>query len=166
MKETDAVMVARGDLGIEIDYYKLPLVEAEIVRTCLAAGKPVIIATHLLESMITAPVPTRAEVSDISNAIRERADAVMLSGETTTGLYPLECVAVMKNIITSIEPSEKRRLNEMLRLEEPKAKMLRSAAVLAQELGQSGIVVFTRSGFLAYTLAALAGGWRSDLCLH
>ncbi len=155
VRETDAVMVARGDLGIEIDYFKLPLVEARIVQMCLALGKPAIIATHLLESMITAPVPTRAEVSDISNAIRERADAVMLSGETTTGLYPLECVDVMKNIITSIEPSEKRLLNETLRLDEPKAKMLRSAAVLAQELGQAGIVVFTRSGFLAYTLAAL-----------
>jgi pyruvate kinase len=155
VQETDAVMVARGDLGIEIDYFKLPLVEAHIVQTCLALGKPVIIATHLLESMITSPMPTRAEVSDISNAVRERADAVMLSGETTTGLYPLECVAAMKNIITSIEPSEKRRLNESLRLVEPKAMMLRSAAVLAQELGNSSIVVFTRSGFLAYTLAAL-----------
>ncbi|HEY2342033.1 MAG TPA: pyruvate kinase, partial [Chthoniobacteraceae bacterium] len=154
-QETDAVMVARGDLGIEIDYFKLPLVEARIVQTCLALGKPVIIATHLLESMITSPMPTRAEVSDISNAVRERADAVMLSGETTTGLYPLECVAVMKNIITSIEPSEKRRLNESLRLVEPKAMMLRSAALLARDLGNSGIIVFTRSGFLAYTLAAL-----------
>jgi pyruvate kinase len=155
VQETDAVMVARGDLGIEIDYFKLPLVEARIVQTCLALGKPVIIATHLLESMITSPMPTRAEVSDISNAVRERADAVMLSGETTTGLYPLECVAVMKNIITSIEPSEKRRLNESLRLVEPKAMMLRSAALLARDLGNSGIIVFTRSGFLAYTLAAL-----------
>jgi pyruvate kinase len=79
----------------------------------------------------------------------------MLSGETTTGLYPLECVEVMKNIVKTIEPTEIRGLNEMIRLKEPKAKILRSAAVLAQELGGSGIVVFTRSGFLAYTLAAL-----------
>ena len=155
IKVTDAVMVARGDLGIEIDYHTLPLVQTQMVDLCLKEGKPVIIATHLLESMISAPMPTRAEISDISTAVRERADAVMLSGETTTGLYPLECVDVMKNIIASIEPTEKRPVNETIELEHPKAKMLRAATVLARELGESGIVVFTRSGFLAYTLAAL-----------
>ncbi len=122
---------------------------------CQAESKPVIIATQLLESMISAPIPTRAEVSDISTAVREQADAIILSGETTTGLYPLECVEVMKNIVQSIESSVKKRLNEAVRLDEPKAKMLRSAALLAQDLGHSGIVVFTRSGFLAYRLAAL-----------
>ncbi|HYQ41895.1 MAG TPA: pyruvate kinase [Polyangiaceae bacterium] len=155
IKVTDAVMVARGDLGIEIDYHTLPLVQTQMVDLCLKEGKPVIIATHLLESMISAPMPTRAEISDISTAVRERADAVMLSGETTTGQYPLECVDVMKNIIGTIEPTEKRSFNETIELEQPKAKMLRAATVLAKELGDSGIVVFTRSGFLAYTLAAL-----------
>ena len=155
IKVADAVMVARGDLGIEIDYHTLPLVQTRIVDLCLVHGKPVIIATHLLESMILAAMPTRAEISDISTAVRERADAVMLSGETTTGRYPLECVEVMKNIVKTIEPTETRRMNDTLALGEPKAKMLRSAAALAQELGSSGIVVFTRSGFLAYTLAAL-----------
>jgi pyruvate kinase len=155
VKATDAVMVARGDLGIEIEYHTLPQVQTRIVELCLAEGKPVIIATHLLESMIFAPMPTRAEISDVSNAARERADAVMLSGETTTGAYPLDCVEVMKNILRSTEPAEKRGLNEVLQLHEPKSKMLRSAAVLAQQLHPSGIVVFTRSGFLAYTLAAL-----------
>jgi pyruvate kinase len=155
VKIADAVMVARGDLGIEIDYHTLPLVQTRIVDVCLTEGKPVIIATHLLESMISAPMPTRAEISDISTAVRERADAVMLSGETTTGSYPLECVEVMKNVVNTIEPSEKRGLNDILKLEEPKAKMLRSAAVLAQEMTNTGIVVFTRSGSLAYKLAAL-----------
>lgn len=155
VKIADAIMVARGDLGIEVDYHTLALVQTRIVELCLTEGRPVIIATHLLESMISAPMPTRAEISDISTAVRERADAVMLSGETTTGLYPLECVEVMKNIVNTIEPTEKRRINEVIELREPKAKMLRSAAVLAQQLGKSGIVVFTRSGFLAYTLAAL-----------
>ena len=79
----------------------------------------------------------------------------MLSGETTTGQYPLECVDVMKNIVASIEPTEKRPFNETIELEQPKSKMLRAATVLARELGESGIVVFTRSGSLAYTLAAL-----------
>ena len=155
IRATDAVMVARGDLGIEIDYHTLPLVQTQMVDLCLKEGKPVIIATHLLESMISAPMPTRAEISDISTAVRERADAVMLSGETTTGQYPLECVDVMKNIVASIEPTEKRPFNETIELEQPKSKMLRAATVLARELGESGIVVFTRSGSLAYTLAAL-----------
>jgi pyruvate kinase len=155
VRESDSVMVARGDLGIEIDYYRLPQVQTQIVDACMAQGKPVIVATHLLESMISAPMPTRAEISDIANAIRERADAIMLSGETTTGLYPIECVEVFKKIIGSTEPFEKRMLNENIRLEEPKAKMLRSAAVLAQQLEHSGIIVFTRSGFLGYTLGAL-----------
>ncbi len=158
IKEADAVMVARGDLGIEVDYHTLPLVQRKIVDMCLAEGKPVIIATHLLESMISAPMPTRAEISDVSNAVRERADCVMLSGETTTGLYPLECVEVLKNILTTIEPTEERGLNQSLRLAGPKCKMLRSAALLAQDMGRSGIVVFTRSGFLAYQLAALRPG--------
>jgi len=155
IREADAVMVARGDLGIEIDYHRLPLVQTELVEACRAEGKPVIIATHLLESMITSPMPTRAEISDVSHAVREQADAVMLSGETTVGAYPLESVQVMKNIIASIEPSVHEDLNRVIKLDEPKAKMLRSAAVLAQELGNSAIIVFTRSGYLAYTLGAL-----------
>jgi pyruvate kinase len=155
VKASDAVMVARGDLGIEIDYQTLPIVQTRIVELCLTEGKPVIIATHLLESMISAPMPTRAEISDVCNAARERADCVMLSGETTTGAYPLECIEVMKNIVTTVEPTEKRKNNELIRLHDPKSHMLRSAAMLAQEIGHSGIVVFTRSGFLAYTLAAI-----------
>ena len=151
----DAVMVARGDLGIEIAYHRLPLVQTELVRACQREGKPVIIATQLLESMMASPMPTRAEISDVSNAIREQADAVMLSGETTTGAYPIEAVEVLNNIIDSIEPSVDDSLNATLELHEPKAKMLRAAAGLAQSLGESGIVVFTRSGYLAYALGAL-----------
>lgn len=155
IQEADCIMVARGDLGIEIDYHRLPLVQTDLVAACREAGKPVIIATHLLETMITSPMPTRAEISDISNAIREQADAIMLSGETTVGKYPLESVQVMKNIVESIEPSVSAELNNDLELPTPKAKMLRSAARLAQDLGDSAIVVFTRSGYLAYTLGAL-----------
>jgi len=161
IRETDAVMVARGDLGIEIDYHRLPIVQTQLVRACQAEGKPVIIATHLLESMISSPFPTRAEISDVSNAVREQADAVMLSGETTTGAYPLESVDVLQQIIGSIEPTVSRTLNSRIELKDPKAIMLRSSAILAQEIGEtdpehgSGIVVFTRSGFLAYVLGAL-----------
>ncbi len=155
IRESDAIMVARGDLGIEIDYHRLPLVQSELVEACQKEGKPVIIATHLLESMIQSPMPTRAEISDVSNAVRECADAVMLSGETTTGDYPLESIEVMKQIIGSIEPTVCGKLNSRMTLRTPKAKMLRSAALMAQELDESGIVVFTRSGFLAYVLGAL-----------
>lgn len=155
IQAADSIMVARGDLGIEIDFYKLPLVQTELVRACQAEGKPVIIATHLLESMIESPIPTRAEISDVCNAVREQADAVMLSGETTTGKYPVESVETLKSILLSIEPSVSSQLNQSIQLREPKDKMLRASAVLAQDLGQSGILVFTRSGFLAYVLGAL-----------
>ncbi len=155
IRATDAVMVARGDLGIEIAYQRLPIVQSQLVEACQAEGRPVIIATQLLESMIHSPMPTRAEISDVSNAVREQADAVMLSGETTTGSYPIESVEVLKAIIASIEPTVDGEINSRIKLHEPKSKMLRSAAVLAQELGESGIVVFTRSGFLAYVLGAL-----------
>ena len=154
-RAADGIMVARGDLGIEIDYHKLPLVQTELVHTCHAQGKPVIIATHLLESMISSPMPTRAEISDISTAVREQADAIMLSGETTTGAYPMEAVEVFKNIAESIEPTIDTELNSRFKLVGPKAKMLRAAAGLAKNLGDSGIVVFTRSGDLAYWLAGL-----------
>ncbi len=166
VRETDALMVARGDLGIEIDYHRLPLVQTQLVRACQAEGKPVIIATHLLESMIQSPMPTRAEISDVSNAVREQADAVMLSGETTTGAYPLESVQVMKNIIGSIEPSVSLKMNSRIMLREPKAKMLRSAAGAG-----SGTGAVRNHRLHAEWLLGLCAGRtppprRSNLCVH
>ncbi len=166
IKVADAIMVARGDLGIEIDYQTLPLVQTRIVEACLTEGKPVIIATHLLESMISRRCRRCAEISDISTAVRERADAVMLSGETTTGKYPLECVEVMKNIVKTIEPTEKRGINEEIKLTEPKAKMLRSAAVLRRKWDAPGLLSLRASGFLAYMLACAPCRRRAHLCLH
>ena len=99
----DGIMVARGDLGIEVPYEQLPIIQRRAVNLCLAAVKPVIVATHLLESMITNPSPTRAEITDIANAVFEHADAIMLSGETTTGKFPFECVEIMDRIAASIE---------------------------------------------------------------
>ena len=96
--EADAVMVARGDLGVEINIEDLPNVQRQIVRRCAIQGKPVIVATHLLESMIENPIPTRAEVTDVANAIYEEVDAIMLSGETTVGKYPLKCVEYFQRI--------------------------------------------------------------------
>ncbi|CAN5303098.1 pyruvate kinase [soil metagenome] len=154
VRATDAVMVARGDLGIEIPFESLPGVQDSIVAACLAEGKPVIIATQLLESMMGSPMPTRAEISDVATAIKELADCVMLSGETTVGKYPLRCVEVLNRIIHEVEPSCGKGFVTTIQLKDPKSKLLRSAANLAKELGGS-VVVFSRSGFLPAVLAAL-----------
>ena len=158
----DAIMVARGDLGIEVPMEDLPLIQKRAVDACIQHRKPVIVATHLLESMISSPVPTRAEVSDIAGAVWSTADAIMLSGETTTGLFPLECVQFMKRVAGRIEGSMTKGYNSGLVLKTNKDRLLRSAIVLAQELGDAGIIVFTRSGLLPQALAALRA-WRCPI---
>jgi len=100
---TDAVMVARGDLGVELPAEQVPAIQKRIVRACRRLGKPVIVATQMLESMVSAPVPTRAEASDVATAIYDGADAVMLSAETASGRYPVESVAMMDRIIANTE---------------------------------------------------------------
>ena len=151
----DGLMIARGDLGIECPFEELPIIQRKTVGICLSMGKPVIVATHLLESMIDSPVPTRAEVSDVANAVNEEADCVMLSGETTTGSYPIECVRMLKRISSRIEQELPPVLSENIRLFRPKAKMLRSAALLALRMGNTAVLLFTRSGDLAAKLGAL-----------
>ncbi len=155
IKASDALMVARGDLGIECAFEDLPIIQRKAVGSCLAGGKPVIIATHMLESMIESPVPTRAEVSDVANAVNEGADCIMLSGETTTGKYPIECVQMLNRISSRLEEEIQPGLTEELKLFRPKAKMLRSAAMLAMKMENSAVLVFTRSGDLAAKLGAL-----------
>ncbi len=155
IKASDGLMVARGDLGIEVPYEDLPLLQRRSVELCRRMGKPVIIATHMLESMIGSPMPTRAEITDVSNAVFEQADCVMLSGETSVGLYPEECVDVLNRIISKIELSEGPLYTDDILLRTPKAKMLRSAVILSSQIEGSAIMVFTRSGFLAQILSAL-----------
>jgi pyruvate kinase len=159
---SDAIMVARGDLGIEVPMEDLPLIQKRAIDACIKHRKPVIVATQLLESMITSPVPTRAEVSDIASAVWATADAIMLSGETTTGKYPLECVQFMKRVAGKIEGSAVKGYNAALPLKTHKDRLLRSAVVLAQELGDAGIVVFTRNGLLPQALAALRA-WKCPI---
>jgi pyruvate kinase len=152
---SDGVMVARGDLGIECPFEELPIIQHHVVRSCIRKGRAVIVATHMLESMIDAPVPTRAEVSDVAHAVLQKADAIMLSGETTTGKFPVECVRVFKKIAHRIEGLHHEEPTRDLSLPTAKGKMLRAAVSLANEIGDSGIVVFSRSGYLARMLSSL-----------
>jgi pyruvate kinase len=151
----DALMVARGDLGIECPFEDLPIIQRRAVQACLIHGKPVIIATHMLESMITSPMPTRAEITDVANAVFERADCVMLSGETTVGRYPLECVEILEKIACRIELELGQAKTEPAVFPHEKMKILRAAVVMANEVPDARIVTFTRQGFMARGLAAL-----------
>jgi pyruvate kinase len=147
--EADGVMVARGDLGIEIPYEELPIVQRRIVKTCLRVGKPVIVATHMLESMIESPMPTRAEVTDVANAVFEQADAIMLSGETTVGKHPLKCIEVFDRIARRIERSGGAQYSDQAEMTQPRQKLVKSAVVMANELKAEAILVFTRRGNMA-----------------
>ena len=149
IREADGIMVARGDLGIEIPYEELPIVQRRIVKTCLRHGKPVIVATHMLESMIESPMPTRAEVTDVANAVYEQTDAIMLSGETTVGKYPVQCVQVFDRISKRIERSGGANYFEHADMPSARQKLVKSAVVMANELKAEAILVFTRSGNMA-----------------
>lgn len=149
----DALMVARGDLGVEIPMEMLPNVQRTIVRLCAEKGKRVIVATHLLESMITNPIPTRAEVTDVANAVYEEVDAVMLSGETTVGKYPAKSVEFLDRIARESEQSRGLRFSESLCLDVDKQHMAASAVQLAESMKARGVVVITRRGVMANYLA-------------
>jgi pyruvate kinase len=150
----DGLMIARGDLGVECPFEDLPVIQTRAIDTCIRQLKPVIVATHMLESMIDSPIPTRAEVTDVANAIREQADCVMLSGETTVGKYPIECVETINRIATRIEEEQTDTLRKDLVLNLPKSKMLRSAANLATEMN-APILCFTRRGIFTQKLSSL-----------
>ena len=151
----DGLMIARGDLGIECPFEELPVIQRRAVRACLAQGRPVIVATHMLESMITQPVPTRAEITDVANAVYELADCFMLSGETTVGKYPLECVGMLDTIARRIERETAGDAGEPAVFTGERMKVLKAAVVLAGQLPGSKIMTFTRHGFMAQGLALL-----------
>lgn len=153
--EADVVMIARGDLGIECPMEELPIIQRKIVKRCLRIGKPVIVATHMLESMIENPVPTRAEVTDVANAVFEQADAIMLSGETSTGRYPVECVKVFDRVARRIERSGGAGYGKDALLEDARQKTCASAVVLANSLSRAKMVVFTHHGTMARYLSNL-----------
>jgi pyruvate kinase len=151
--EADGIMVARGDLGVEVPFYELPNIQRRMVRECGEAGKRVIVATHLLESMIDNPMPTRAEVTDVANAVHEEVDAVMLSGETTIGKYPIKCVENLDKIACSVEPDQGLRFTDKLNQDNQKQNIAASAVHLADTMKARAIVVITRKGRMANYVA-------------
>jgi pyruvate kinase len=154
LEVSDGIMVARGDLGVEVDFRELPVIQRRIVRDCTRVGKPVIVATHLLESMRDAPMPTRAEVTDVANAVYEQADAIMLSGETASGKNPVRCVEVMDGIAKRIE--QERGLDFYLARvpDGAREEIARSACRVADSLRAPAIVVITRRGLLGQLVAS------------
>jgi pyruvate kinase len=152
---TDALMVARGDLGIECPFEELPSIQRRAVTCCLDHGKAVIIATHMLESMITQPMPTRAEITDVANAVHEHTDCVMLSGETTVGKYPLDCVAILEKVARRVEWEDTAPMPAPAYLRGDKFNLLSAAVHLADQIPGSALLTFTRRGFMAAGLAAM-----------
>ena len=150
---SDAVMVARGDLGVELPAEDVPGLQKRLIRNCRREGKPVVVATQMLESMVSAPVPTRAEVSDVATAIYDGADAIMLSAETASGAYPKEAVALMNRVTRRVEEDSiyrSVRLAERTELEATPADAITFAArQVAETLSAAAIVTYTTSGSTA-----------------
>ena len=157
LEVSDGIMVARGDLGVELPVHSVPPIQKRLVRMCRAAAKPVIVATQMLESMIESPVPTRAEVSDVATAIYEGADAVMLSAESAAGLYPIEAVAVMNNVALSVESdSTYREVIESSRRANRRTVadgIVAAAREIAETTNIKAICCFSQSGTTASLVA-------------
>jgi pyruvate kinase len=155
---TDAVMVARGDLGVEMPLEEVPVLQKMIARKCNFASKPVIVATQMLESMITTPRPTRAEVNDVANSVLDGADAVMLSGETSVGEFPLIVIETMSKIVKHVEdtsyPYNKEKELDKTSPTYMADAVCSSAVFLAEKTNASGIVSMTSSGYTAFQICS------------
>ncbi len=158
IENTDGVMVARGDLGVEVSFDKVPMLQKMIVEKCVEHAKPVIIATQMMESMITSFTPTRAEANDVANAVLDGADALMLSGETSVGKYPVQTILSMQKIINYTETNGNPfNRHHIPKPESPKFladSVCYNAIILAQQTKAKAIIAVTDSGYTAYRLAS------------
>ena len=159
LEATDAVMVARGDLGVEIPMQEVPLLQKKIVRKCMEMGKPVIVATQMLESMIESASPTRAEVNDVANAVLDGADAVMLSGETSVGKHPISAIRAMRQVIENIESKGDMEYPERPPLSPDDDRFISdsvcyNACRLARRTNAAAIVTMTFSGYTAIQVSS------------
>ncbi|MFL9483826.1 pyruvate kinase [Chitinophagaceae bacterium LWZ2-11] len=158
--ESDGVMVARGDLGVELPVEKVPMAQRDIIRKCLHRGKPVIVATQMMESMIDRVKPNRSEITDVANAVLEGADAVMLSGETATGKHPSLVVETMRKIILEVEKTEYRYNREEDLKPQPHSPSFQSDAIcynackLSADVGARALIGMTQSGYTAFILSS------------
>lgn len=154
---TDAIMVARGDLGVEVGMEKVPMIQKMLVEKCNRAGKPVIVATQMMESMITNPRPTRAETNDVANAVIDGADTVMLSAETAVGAYPIETIRSMSLTIRIVEASA--NIFNKTYVQNPQTRtfysdsLVANACSLARDTHASAVIGMTKSGYTAFQLA-------------
>jgi pyruvate kinase len=167
IRETDAVMVARGDLGVEVPMQRVPVIQKMLVRKCLEASKPVIIATQMMESMITNISPTRAEVNDVANSVMDGADAVMLSGETSIGKHPEKVVEAMSKIIAQVEEEHVLYYGERPPLFSSDERYLSdhicyAATQLARHTDAAAIITMTHSGYTAFRVSSYRP-WASVL---
>ncbi|MDG2370183.1 MAG: pyruvate kinase [Flavobacteriales bacterium] len=159
LEVTDAVMVARGDLGVEIPLESVPIIQKEIVKKALKLAKPVIIATQMMESMINSITPTRAEVNDVANAVMDGADAVMLSGETSVGDNPVEVIEIMARIINEVETNYSNLFNQEVVPTENHARFITdsvcfNACRLAKRVQAKAIITMTHSGYTAFKISS------------
>jgi len=159
IEATDAIMVARGDLGVEIPMENVPIAQKRMVKKCNALGKPVIIATQMMESMIENPRPTRAETNDVANAVLDGADALMLSAESASGKFPVEAVKAMATTIAAVEGDSRSIFFKTSEEEDEESStrlndlLVRAAARLAQSTRAKAIIGMTKSGYTAYRVA-------------
>lgn len=155
---TDAIMIARGDLGVEIPAEKLPLWQKKIIKKCIKKAKPVVVATQMMESMIENPVATRAEINDVANAVLDGADAVMLSGETSVGKYPVKVVKKMQKILTNIEKAkfiyDKKLVADKSSQTWVSDAICFNACKIAKEIKAKAIIGMTKSGYTAFKLSS------------
>lgn len=158
IRKSDALMVARGDLGVEVPYQSVPLIQKMLINKCILHAKPVIVATQMMETMITNITPTRAEVNDVANAVLDGADAVMLSGETSVGKFPVEVIKTMSNIVTEMENFggiyNKEEIPEKNQDRFITDSICFNACRLAQRVEADAIVTMTFSGYTAYKIAS------------